>query len=65
MKKCEHCGREGSAPHVRGAKSAAVTIGNYRMAVDIDVQLCEKCADRVMAKAMDVLTVELAGRDPR
>lgn len=65
MKKCEHCGREGVAPHVRGAKSAAVTIGNYRVAVDIDVQLCEKCADRVMAKAMDVLIVELAGRDPR
>lgn len=64
-RKCEYCGREGTAPKVRGAKSAAVTIGNYRLNIDIDVQLCEGCADRIMAKAMDALIVELAGRDPR
>lgn len=65
MRKCDYCGREGSAPNVRGAKSAAVSIGNYRMPVDIDVTICEKCAGRVMRKAMDALILELVGRDPR
>ena len=65
MKKCEFCGREGSAPHVRGCKSAAVTIGNYRMSVGVDVEVCDKCADRIMAKAMDTLIVGLVGSDPR
>jgi len=59
MKKCERCGREGTAPHVRGAKSAAVSIGNYRMAVDVDVELCDRCADAIMGVAMGKLIVLL------
>ena len=55
MKKCEYCGREGTAPHVRGAKSAAVSIGNYRMAIDVDVELCDRCADMIMGVAMGKL----------
>lgn len=65
MKKCEFCGREGTAPDVRGARSVAVQIGNYRMNVDSDVVICDKCADRFMSKALDALAVELFGRDPR
>lgn len=65
MKKCDYCGTEGTAPDVRGAKSAAVSIGNYRMNVAIDATLCERCADRIMGKAMDALLLELCGRDPR
>ena len=67
MRKCYFCGREGYAPDVRGTKSAAVTIGNYRMNADVDLTICEKCADEVMRKALDVLIGALAeGRsDPR
>ena len=65
MRKCEYCGREGSAPDVRGAKSASVSIGNYRMPIDVDVALCERCAERIMAEALDVLTVELTVARPR
>ena len=64
-RKCDYCGREGNAPHVRGAKSVAVQIGNYRMNVDSDIAICEKCADRIMSVALDALAVELFGRDPR
>lgn len=65
MKKCMACGREGNAPHVRGVKSAAVQLGNFREQVDVDATLCEACAGRVMQKAMDALIVEMLGRDPR
>lgn len=66
MRKCEYCGREGTAPKVRGAKSAAVTIGNYRMNIDIDVQLCESCADRIMGVTMGKLIENMTiGRCPR
>ena len=65
MRKCDYCGREGSAPDVRGAKSAAVSVGNYRMTIDVDVALCERCAERIMAEALDVLTVELTVVRPR
>lgn len=58
-KKCEYCGREGCAPKVRGAKSAAVSIGNYRMAVDVDVEVCEECSEKLMAKAMDALILAI------
>lgn len=66
MRKCEFCGAEGCAPKVRGAKSAGVNVGNFRATVDIDVSLCEECADRLMRRAMDelilALTVEGCGR---
>ena len=65
MRKCDYCGREGSAPDVRGAKSASVSVGNYRMFIDVDVTLCERCAERIMAEALDVLTVELTVVRPR
>ena len=60
MKKCDYCGREGNAPDVRGTKSAAVTVGNYRMNADVDLTICEKCADEVMRKALNVLIRALA-----
>jgi len=62
MRKCGICGREGTAPDVRGAKSAAVSIGNYRLAVDVDLAICEKCAGKAMQAAVDELIVELVGR---
>lgn len=65
MKKCDYCGREGNAPDVRGTKSVAVQIGNYRMNADVDLTVCEKCADRIMSVALDALAVELFGGDPR
>lgn len=65
MKKCDYCGREGSAPDVRGAKSVAVQIGNYRVNVEVDLTVCEECADRFLFGALDWLNVEMFGRDPR
>lgn len=59
MKKCEFCGKEGGAPDVRGCKSAAVSIGNYRLAIDVDVEVCERCADRIMGVAMGKLIEQL------
>lgn len=59
MRKCDYCGREGTAPDVRGAKSAAVSIGNYRMPIDVDVTLCADCADELMARVMDELVLQL------
>lgn len=59
MKKCEYCGRKGTAPNVRGCKSAAVSIGNYRLAVDVDVEICEKCAEKMMGEVMSKLIVLL------
>ena len=58
-RKCDRCGREGCAPDVRGAKSAGVNIGNYRMAVDVAVTLCDECAERIMARALDELVLAL------
>lgn len=52
MRKCDYCGREGGVPHVRGAKSAAVSIGNYRAQADVDVTICEACADELMRDAV-------------
>lgn len=65
MKKCDYCGREGTAPDVRGTKSVAVQIGNYRMNVECDLTICETCADRFMSGALDSLAVELFGKDQR
>ena len=65
MRKCDYCGREGNAPNVRGAKSAAVSIGNYRMPVDIDVTICEECADKIMYRAIKELVIDIAGSDAR
>ena len=62
MKKCNYCGREGTAPDVRGTKSVAVQIGNYRMNVECDLTICETCADRFMSGALDSLVVELFGK---
>lgn len=59
MKKCEFCGTEGTAPKVRGAKSAAVSIGNYRLGISIDAEICERCAERIMGEAMSKLVVLL------
>lgn len=59
MRKCMKCGREGTAPDVRGAKSAGVNIGNYRQVVDVDVELCEECAGKLMRRAMDELILAL------
>ena len=59
MKKCDYCGREGSAPDVRGAKSASVSVGNYRMPIDVDVTLCERCANRIMGVTMGRLIEQL------
>lgn len=59
MRKCDYCGREGTAPDVRGAKSAAVSIGNYRFAIDVNVTLCADCADELMARVMDELVLQL------
>lgn len=61
MRKCDYCGREGSAPDVRGAKSASVSIGNYRMPIDVDVTLCSDCADRIMGESLDELLARLEG----
>lgn len=63
MRKCDYCGREGSAPDVRGAKSAAVSIGNYRMSASIDVGVCEACANRIMGAAMGRLLEQLSGKE--
>lgn len=66
MRKCEYCGKEGSAPDVRGAKSAAVTIGNYRLNASIDVGVCEACANRIMGIAMGKLFEQLGtGKEER
>lgn len=61
MRKCDYCGREGGTPHVRGARSAAVSIGNFRTAVDVDVTLCEQCAEKVMYRAIKELVIDLGG----
>lgn len=53
------CGREGTAPDVRGAKSAGVNVGNYRQTVDVDVALCERCAGKAIGRAMDELILAL------
>jgi hypothetical protein len=53
------CGREGTAPDVRGAKSACVNVGNYRTTVDVDVALCERCAGKAIGRAMDELILAL------
>lgn len=58
-RKCQMCGREGTAPDVRGAKSAGVNVGNYRTTVDVDVALCERCAEKVIGRAMDELILAL------
>lgn len=52
MRKCDYCGLEGGVPHVRGAKSAAVSIGNYRTQANVDVTICEECADKLMRDAV-------------
>lgn len=62
MKKCEFCGKEGTAPNVRGAKSAAVSIGNYRTAASIDVEVCEGCADAIMHEALGKLLLRIEER---
>ena len=59
MKKCTKCGREGTAPDVRGVKSAGVNLGNFRLAIDISDELCEECAGKAMARAMDELILAL------
>lgn len=58
-RKCMKCGREGTAPEVRGAKSAGANVGNYRRTVDVDVSLCERCADKAIGRAMDELILAL------
>ena len=58
-RKCQMCGREGTAPDVRGAKSAGVNVGNYRTTVDVDVELCERCAGKVIRRAMVELILAL------
>jgi len=58
-RKCQMCGREGTAPDVRGAKSAGVNAGNYRTTVDVDVALCERCAGKAIGRAMDELILAL------
>ena len=63
MRKCDYCGREGCAPDVRGAKSAAVSVGNYRLSASIDVGVCEACADRIMGVAMGRLLEQLSGKE--
>lgn len=63
MRKCDYCGREGSAPDVRGAKSAAVSIGNYRLSASIDVGVCDACADRIMGVAMGRLLEQLSRKE--
>ena len=62
MRKCDYCGREGSAPDVRGAKSAAVQVGNYRASANVDVSVCEACANRIMGVAMGKLLEQLSGK---
>ena len=65
-KKCDYCGREGTAPDVRGVKSAAVSVGNYRLSADVDVGVCEACADRIMGVAMGKLFEQLGtGKEER
>ena len=59
MKKCEYCGKEGGAPNVRGCKSAAVSIGNYRLAIDVNVEVCDRCADRIMGVTIGKLIEQL------
>ena len=59
MKKCMYCGKEGTAPHVRGAKSASVGIGNFRVAENIDVEPCDNCADEVMGAVIRELLLQL------
>lgn len=61
MRKCEYCGREGSAPDVRGAKSASVSVGNYRASACVDVAICSDCADRIMGESLDELLARLEG----
>lgn len=66
MKKCEYCGKEGSAPDVRGAKSAAVSLGNYRMAMNVDIEICDACANRIMGATLGALIEQLStGRSGR
>lgn len=62
MRKCDYCGCEGSAPDVRGAKSAAVSVGNYRLSASIDVGVCEACAERIIGVAMGRLLEQLSGK---
>ena len=61
MRKCDYCGREGSAPDVRGAKSAAVQVGNYRASANVDVSVCEECAGKMMYYALRKLVECLDG----
>lgn len=58
-RKCDRCGRVGCAPEVRGAKSAGVNVGNFRATVDVDVALCERCAEKVIGRAMGELILAL------
>lgn len=62
-RKCDYCGAEGTAPHVRGAKSAAVSIGNYREAACIDVRICDRCADEVMRDALRAVLERLGASE--
>ena len=59
MKKCMYCGKEGTAPNVRGAKSVAVSIGNFRMAANVDIEICDMCAEAMMGAAVGRLLFEL------
>ena len=57
------CGREGHAPDVRGASSAAVSLGNYRQAADVDIVICEECAGKAMAEALRTLVSLLPAKE--
>lgn len=58
-RKCKFCGREGAAPEVRGAKSVGVNVGNFRQTVDVDVEICEMCANVAIGAAIGEMMVKL------
>lgn len=65
MRKCDYCGREGTAPDVRGVKSVGINVGNYRMTMDVDLSICEMCANVVMGVAMGGIANQLQERNSK
>lgn len=65
IRKCGLCGREGYVPSVRGAKSLAVSIGNFRAMRSIDVEICEECANRIMDEALSGMLPNVDGGEGR
>lgn len=59
MKKCMYCGKEGTAPDVRGVKSIGINVGNFRITESVDIEVCEMCANVMMGTAMGNMLLQM------